>query len=203
MKDFPKATVILRGYNYEETRTVMQALIQTNIRSVEITLNTKGALETIEKTSKEFSDQINIGAGTIKNLKDAKAAIKAGANFILTPIAISKEIIDECKENGITTVVGAMTPSEVWKCIEDGADIVKIFPAITCGSRYFNDIKGPLGDISLMAVGGVSSENAKEFLDNGADFLGIGSGLFKKSDVEARNIDALVKSIKELEKQIF
>lgn len=202
MKDFSKVTVILRGYNYEQTRTVMKALIQTNIRAVEITLNTAGALETIERVSKEFGNLVKIGAGTIKNMDDAKKAIEAGANFILTPIVVDKEVIDECKKNRVKTIIGAMTPTEIWTCYENGADIIKVFPAIDCGTRYIKDIKAPLGGIPIMVVGGVSSKNAREFLENGADYLGIGSSLFKNEDVDSKNIEALVEALKELEKEI-
>ncbi|MGG7058831.1 bifunctional 4-hydroxy-2-oxoglutarate aldolase/2-dehydro-3-deoxy-phosphogluconate aldolase [Clostridium nigeriense] len=202
MKDFSKVTVILRGYNYDETKTVMEALVQSNIRAVEITLNTDGALETIEKISKEYADRVSIGAGTVKNLDDAKKAIKAGATFILTPIVVEKEVINECKKNNVLCVIGAMSPTEVWWCYENGADIVKVFPAKDCGITYIKDIKAPLGNIPIMAVGGVSKHNAKEFMNNGADYLGIGSSLFDKKDILNKNIGNLVKTLKELEKEI-
>ncbi|GAA0754620.1 2-dehydro-3-deoxy-6-phosphogalactonate aldolase [bioreactor metagenome] len=202
MKNFSKVTVILRGYSYEQTKTVMEALVQSSIRAVEITLNTEGALETIEKISKEYGDRVSIGAGTVKNIDDARNAIKAGAKFILTPIVVSKDVIDECKRYNVKSVIGAMSPTEVWWCYENGADIVKIFPARACGSNYIKDIKAPLGNIKVMAVGGVSVQNAKEFLQNGADYLGIGSSLFNKEDVDSKNIEALVNTLKELEKEI-
>ncbi len=202
MKDFSKVTVILRGYSYEQTKTVMEALVQSSIRAVEITLNTEGALETIEKISKEYGDRVSVGAGTVKNIDDAKNAIKAGAKFILTPIVVSKEVIDECKRHNVKSVIGAMSPTEVWWCYENGADIVKIFPARSCGSNYIKDIKAPLGNINIMAVGGVSAQNAKEYLQNGADYLGIGSSLFNKEDVDSKNIKALVNTLKQLEKEI-
>lgn len=202
MKDLSKVTVILRGYTYEETKTVMEALVQSSIRAVEITLNTEGALETIEKISKEYGDKVDIGAGTIKNLEDAKKAIKAGAKFILTPIVVGKEVIDECRNNGVTSVIGAMSPTEIWWCYENGADIVKIFPVKACGPSYIKDIKAPLGNIPIMAVGGVSAKNVKDLLTNGADYLGIGSNLFEKEDLANRNIEGLVKSLKKLEEEI-
>jgi len=177
----------------------MKALSQTNIRSVEITLNTDGAIDMIREFSKEFGDTMTVGAGTVTNLKQAKEAITAGARFILSPVVLSKEIMDLCKEYSVISVVGAMTPSEISKSFEDGADIVKVFPAISCGTRYFKDVKAPLGDLPLMAVGGVNKENAAEFLANGANYLGIGSGIFKKEDVENENLQGLVESIKEFE----
>lgn len=199
IKNFPKITIILRGYTFSQVRTVMKALSQTNIRSVEITLNTDGAIDMIREFSKEFGDTMTVGAGTVTNLKQAKEAITAGARFILSPVVLSKEIMDLCKEYSVISVVGAMTPSEISKSFEDGADIVKVFPAISCGTRYFKDVKAPLGDLPLMAVGGVNKENAAEFLANGANYLGIGSGIFKKEDVENENLQGLVESIKEFE----
>ena len=203
MSEISKITVILRGYDYNQTRNVMKALLQTSIRAVEITLNSSGALEIIRKISKEFGEEITIGAGTIKNINDAKDAIDAGAKFILTPIVVGKEVIDECKKHNVKTVIGTMTPSEIWQCYENGADVIKVFPAAACGSRYIKDIKAPLGDIPIMAVGGISSENAKEFLDNGVNYLGIGSSLFKKEDVENGNIEGLVNSLRELEEKLI
>lgn len=199
IKNFPKITIILRGYTFSQVRTVMKALSQTSIKSVEITLNTDGAIDMIREFSREFGETMTVGAGTVTNLKQAKEAITAGAKFILSPVVLSKEVMDLCKENSVVSVVGAMTPSEINKSFEDGADIVKVFPAISCGSRYFKDIKAPLGDLPLMAVGGVDKENAAEFLANGANYLGIGSGIFKKEDVENENLQGLIESIKEFE----
>ncbi|WP_055669666.1 bifunctional 4-hydroxy-2-oxoglutarate aldolase/2-dehydro-3-deoxy-phosphogluconate aldolase [Desnuesiella massiliensis] len=203
IKNFPKVTIILRGYNYKQAKTVMKALAESSIKSVEITMNTEGALEAISKLSSEFGHTMNIGAGTVTTLDQAKAAIKAGAKFILSPVMLSKEIIDLCKENSVISVPGAMSPTEIYKSFEDGADIVKVFPAISCGIKYFKDVKAPLGNIPLMAVGGVSNENAREFLDNGADFLGIGSGIFNKEDILNKNLEGLIKSIKEFEEKIY
>ncbi|WP_127836793.1 bifunctional 4-hydroxy-2-oxoglutarate aldolase/2-dehydro-3-deoxy-phosphogluconate aldolase [Clostridium prolinivorans] len=202
IKNFPKVTIILRGYSYSQVRTVMKALTQSTIKSVEITMNTQGAAEMIDKLSREFKDTMLIGAGTVTTMEQAKTAINAGAKFLLSPVMLSKEILDLCRESSIITVPGAMTPTEIYKSFQEGADIVKVFPATSCGTRYFKDIKAPLGNLQLMAVGGVTADNAKEFLNNGADFLGIGSGLFNKKDIENENIEGLLKSLKDFEKKI-
>jgi len=202
IKNFPKVTIILRGYSYSQVRTVMKALTQSTIKSVEITMNTQGAAEMIDKLSREFKDTMLIGAGTVTTMEQAKTAINAGAKFLLSPVMLSKEILDLCRESSIITVPGAMTPTEIYKSFQEGADIVKVFPATSCGTRYFKDIKAPLGNLPLMAVGGITADNAKEFLNNGADFLGIGSGLFNKKDIENENIEGLLKSLKDFEKKI-
>lgn len=202
IKNFPKVTIILRGYSYSQVRTVMKALTQSTIKSVEITMNTQGAAEMIDKLSREFKDTMLIGAGTVTTMEQAKTAINAGAKFLLSPVMLSKEILDLCRESSIITVPGAMTPTEIYKSFQEGADIVKVFPATSCGTRYFKDIKAPLGNLPLMAVGGITADNAKEFLNNGVDFLGIGSGLFNKKDIENENIEGLLKSLKDFEKKI-
>lgn len=202
IKNFPKVTIILRGYNYDQVRTVMKALSQSSIKSVEITMNSTGAIEMISKLSSEFGSHMNIGAGTVTTMEQAEEAIKAGAKFILSPVMLSKEILDLCKKSSVISVPGVMTPTEIYKSLMDGADIVKVFPAISCGTRFFKDVKAPLGDIPLMAVGGVNNDNAKEFFNNGADFLGIGSGIFNKEDIINQNLEGLIKSLKDFEEKI-
>lgn len=199
LQNFPKVTIILRGYSHSQVRTVMQALLQSSIRSVEITMNTEGALDMIKDFSREFGDEMYIGAGTVTTMKEAVSAIEAGAAFILSPVMLSREIIDLCKKHSVISVPGAMTPTEIHNSLKDGADIVKVFPANSCGAKFFKDIKAPLGDIPLMAVGGVNRENAADYLKSGADYLGIGSGIFSKKDIEEENLEGLVKSLKEFE----
>jgi len=202
IKNFPKITIILRGYDYSKARTVMNALAGSSIKAVEITMNTPNAPEMISKLSSEFGSAILIGAGTVTTLEQAKEAIKAGAKFILSPVMLSKEIIDLCKQYSVISVPGTMSPTEIYKSYKDGADIIKVFPAISCGLKFFMGVKAPLGDIPLMAVGGVTKDNAKEFLDNGANFLGIGSGLFNKEDIINENLEGLIKSLREFEEKM-
>ncbi|AJA46695.1 putative 2-dehydro-3-deoxyphosphogluconate aldolase [Clostridium pasteurianum DSM 525 = ATCC 6013] len=202
IKNFPKVTIILRGYNYNQTETVINALIGSSINSVEITMNTKGSIDMISDFHRKYGDRIHIGAGTVTNLENVKRAVNAGAEFILSPVLLSREIINFCKENSVITIPGAMSPTEIYKSFEDGADIVKVFPAVECGSKFFKDVKAPLGELPLMAVGGINKENSREFLSNGADFLGIGSGVFNKEDILNENMAGLMNSLNEFEEKI-
>jgi len=135
-EDFPKITVILRGYTQSQIRTVVKSLLGTAIKSVEITMNTPDAIEIIKSISKEFGNDILVGAGTVTTYKEADAAIAAGARFLLSPITFSKEIIELCKEQGVISVPAALTPSEIMQGIRDGADIIKLFPAGIMGAAY-------------------------------------------------------------------
>ncbi|GAB6085893.1 bifunctional 4-hydroxy-2-oxoglutarate aldolase/2-dehydro-3-deoxy-phosphogluconate aldolase [Alkaliphilus crotonatoxidans] len=199
---FPKITIILRGYEKRQIRNVIEILTESTIKAVEITMNTPGALEMIETFQREFKDQILIGAGTVNTLQQAEAAIQAGARFILSPIVLPKAVINLCKANSVISVSGAMTPTEIYQGLEAGADIVKVFPAISCGARFFKDVKAPLGNIPLMAVGGITKNNAKEFLNLGADYLGIGSGIFNREDIINGNLKGLRGSLKAFEAEI-
>lgn len=118
----------------------MNALSGSSIKAVEITMNTPGAAEVISKLSSEFEGKILIGAGTVTTLEKAKVAIKSGAKFILSPVMLSKEIIDLCKENSVISVPGTMSPTEIYKSYKDGADIIKVFPATNCGSEFFKGV---------------------------------------------------------------
>ena len=199
---FPKITIILRGYEYPEVHRVVKNLIGSEIGAVEITMNSPNATETIGKISKEFGHVLKVGAGTVMTLEDAKKAIEAGASFILSPIMLEKEIIDFCRENNVISVPGAFSPTEIKKSLMDGADIVKIFPAGRLGSKFIIDIEAPLGKLPLMAVGGVNADNAKEYFEAGASFVGIGSGVFNKEDILEGNEEGIKASIKYLKEKL-
>lgn len=202
VKDFPKVTVILRGYTYSQIRTVVKNLIGTELKAVEITMNTPGALDCIQKVSEEFGDKILIGAGTVLTYEEAQQSIEAGAAFLLAPTVFSKEILDLCKEKGVVSVPGAFSPSEIYRSFEDGADIVKVFPAARLGSKYLTDIQAPLGKLPLMVVGGVNTGNLEEYFRAGASYAGIASGIFNKDDILQENEVNLKESIKAIEEKI-
>ena len=189
-----KVTVILRGYTYEQIKCVAQSLIGTSINNIEITLNSPNVFNSIKNIKNDFPE-LNVGAGTVCTLEDTKKSIESGVDFILSPINLSKESIDLCNKNDVVCVPAAMTPSEIYKMFEYGADIVKVFPATTVGAKFFKDVQAPLGNLELMAVGGVNGDNAKEFLDNKCNYLGIGSGIFEKKDIIDKNTDKLKLSL--------
>jgi len=202
-KDFPLITIILRGYNFQQIKTVAEVLSKSDEEyAVEITMNTDTAVDDIEKIKKEFPS-MKIGAGTVTTLKQAKNSVRAGAEFLLSPIAFENSILDLCKKKGVLSVPAGFTPTEIKKLFRKGADIVKVFPATTVGPKYFKDIQAPLGNLPLMAVGGINEKNAKDFLDNGATYLGIGSGLFEKHDIQNEEIENLTRSLKKFEKSIL
>lgn len=203
LKDVSTVTVILRGQPYEVVRNVCLALCKTQkIRNVEITMNTEGCIDCIRKIAKEFGDKLSVGAGTVTTLEEAKEAIEAGAQFLLAPIVLDKEIIDYAKKHKVITVSGAFSPSEIWQALKNGTDIVKIFPATNVNKSYFRDVKAPLGNFKIMAVGGVNKNNARDFLEQGAEYLGMG-GLIPRDVLDRNDLEEMIKASKLFEAEIL
>lgn len=181
--DFSKITCILRGYTAQETRLILEVLKDSGIRSVEITMNTEGALSMIREAVERFGDSLSIGAGTVLTMEQLHDVVGAGADFVLSPVMFTREMLGYCRERKVIAVPAAFTPSEIYTQLTWGADIVKVFPAVTVGPSYFRQLAGPLGALPLMAVGGVNAENAQEFIKCGCPYLGVGSGMFRRADV--------------------
>ena len=180
--DFSKITCILRGYTAQETRLILEVLKDSGIRSVEITMNTEGALSMIREAVERFGDSLSIGAGTVLTMEQLHDVVSAGADFV-SPVMFTREMLGYCQERKVIAVPAAFTPSEIYTQLTWGADIVKVFPAVTVGPSYFRQLAGPLGALPLMAVGGVNAENAQEFIKCGCPYLGVGSGMFRRADV--------------------
>ena len=198
-----KVTVILRGYTYEQIRSVCHVLLKsTKISDVEITLNTPNALESIEKITQEFNDNLNIGAGTVITFDELKSAIQCGAKFILSPVGFTKDMIDYCHERNVTVIPSAFTPSEILTQFQYGADIIKVFPANELSKNYAKKVCEPLGDYPLMAVGGVNAENVKKHFEGGYQYVGTAGGLFNKQDILAMNEDNMLQSLRAFEENL-
>ena len=162
---------------------ILEVLKDSGIRSVEITMNTEGALSMIREAVERFGDSLSIGAGTVLTMEQLHDVVSAGADFVLSPVMFTREMLGYCRERKVIAVPAAFTPSEIYTQLTWGADIVKVFPAVTVGPSYFRQLAGPLGALPLMAVGGVNAENAQEFIKCGCPYLGVGSGMFRRADV--------------------
>lgn len=198
----PKVTVILRGYDTKQVLSVVEQLVGTKVNSIEVASNSPHVAESIAQAKKEFGTEVHVGAGTVTTMERAKAAIDAGAEFVLSPIMFSEEIMAEAKAAGVITVPSAFSPSEIYRMFEMGADIVKVFPAGQLGPDYIKAVQAPLGKLPLMVVGGVNTNNVQSYFDKGAAYAGIGSGIFDPKDIEECNSANLAASIKKLEEKV-
>lgn len=175
-----KIVAILRGVQPNDAVKIATALYKGGIRIIEVTLNSAGALAVIEKLCSLYENQIVIGAGTVLDTNDAKAAIKAGAGFLISPI-LDIEVIKTAKEAGVVSIPGAYTPTEILTAHRNGADIIKVFPAPN--PEYIKSILAPLNNLLLMPTGGVDLDNIKAFKSAGAIAFGLGSSLINTKSV--------------------
>ncbi len=186
---------IIRGVNEESLEGVVDASLAGGLRFLEITLNTPNSFHLIKKINSKYS-QLQVGAGTVLSVEDAKKAIDAGATYIVAP-NFDEEIAKFCVENKTAYFPGALTPTEIQKAWESGATMVKVFPASQVGPAYFKTIKGPFDKIKLMAVGGVNPSNIKDYLGAGADAVALGGSIFSVQRMEKRGFQEIQQDIEE------
>ncbi|MBT3286981.1 MAG: bifunctional 4-hydroxy-2-oxoglutarate aldolase/2-dehydro-3-deoxy-phosphogluconate aldolase [Victivallales bacterium] len=177
---------ILRGFPLELTREIARESANAGLLALEVTMNTPGAAEQIAALVQDMGDRLCVGAGTVTSVEEFLAARDAGAGFIVTP-NLELEVLRLCREAGIPAFPGAMTPTEIVTAWTHGATMVKLFPAGALGPGYLKAVKAPLDRIPLLPTGGVSLENAAAFLAAGASGFGIGSPLFARARMEARD----------------
>jgi 2-dehydro-3-deoxyphosphogluconate aldolase/(4S)-4-hydroxy-2-oxoglutarate aldolase len=179
-KRFHQAPIvgIVRGLPLETVRPITQAYLDAGLYTLEITMNTPGAAETISVLREEFPD-LNIGAGTVCTLDDLTNALDAGAQFIVTPVLV-KEVIKHSVAQQVPVFPGAYSPTEIYQAWTWGASAVKIFPATQLGAQFIKDVLAPLNQIKLLPTGGVSQENIRAFFAAGAVGVGMGSSLLNK-----------------------
>lgn len=175
-----KVVAIVRGANPKSLLRIAQALHAGGVRTLEITLNSPGALASIEEIAGAMQDQLLVGAGTVLDPETARAALLAGARYIISP-TLNVDTIRMTKRYGAVSIPGAFTATEILAAYEAGGDIIKVFPAGGVGASYFKDIAGPLPFIPLMPTGGVSLANIKDFQQAGAVAFGLGSSLVNTS----------------------
>lgn len=184
-----KIIAIIRCVEPKDVLNIVHALYEGGVRVLEITLNSQGALKSIKDIESKWGDLITVGAGTVMDCDSAKAAIAVGAKFIISPI-VDDETIKVTKQNGIVSIPGAFTPSEIVRAHRHGGDIIKVFPAPS--PAYFKNLFGPFQDMPLMPTGGIELGNIIEFKNAGAIAFGIGSALVdskqKVTDVYLNNI---------------
>ncbi len=175
---------VLRADRPDALVEVAQAIGKGGIGAVEITMTTPGALNVIGECANRLGGEFLLGAGTVLDPETARAAILAGAEYIVTP-TLNPDVITLCRRYDKIVIPGALTPTEILTAWECGADIVKVFPATAVGPRYFKDVKGPLPQIELMPTGGVDLENAGDFIRAGACAIAVGGNLVDKAAVAA------------------
>ncbi|MCL7748260.1 bifunctional 4-hydroxy-2-oxoglutarate aldolase/2-dehydro-3-deoxy-phosphogluconate aldolase [Halalkalibacter alkaliphilus] len=168
---------VIRGSKPENIVAIGKALREGGVKALEITVETPRAMSIIEKVAVELENEdVIVGAGTVLDPETARAAILSGARFVFSP-TVNVETIKMSKRYGVLSIPGAFTPTEILTAYENGADLIKVFPANAVGPSYIKNIKGPLPHIPLMVTGGIDLANAADYIKAGAVGLGVGSTL--------------------------
>ncbi len=181
---------VVRAESGERLARVVEALAEGGVTAAEITFTVPDAVAVIRKVREELGDRIVLGAGTVLDPETARAALLAGAEYIVAP-TVNLDVIRLCRRYDKVVMPGAFTPTEVLTAWEAGADVVKIFPADVVGPAYLKALRGPLPQVRVMPTGGVDLTTASAFLEAGACCLGIGGSLVDAKAVAAGDFDRL------------
>lgn len=169
---------------------VLKALADGGITVAEVTFTVPDALGVIREAKRQLGDRVLLGAGTVLDPETARAAILAGAEFLVSP-AVNVDVIRMARRYDKLAMPGAFTPTEILTAWEAGADVVKVFPADVLGPAFFRAMRGPLPQVKLMPTGGVDLTTAGEYLKAGAVCLGVGGQLVDAKLVAAGKFDAI------------
>src|SRR4051794_4990131 len=167
---------VVRAESGESLVKVVRALAEGGVTAAEITFTVPDAVDVIRQVRKEIGDAVALGAGTELDTETARAALLAGAEYIVSP-TVNVDVIRLCRRYDKAIMPGAFTPTEVLTAGEAGADIVKVFPADIGGPAYLKALRGPLPQVRVMPTGGVDLDTAEGFLKAGACCLGVGGSL--------------------------
>ncbi len=182
---------IVRAPSAEDAMLAAEAIVAGNIGILEITMTIPHAIRLMEKVADKFGDKLLLGAGTILDTETARAALLAGAEFIVTP-ALNIDVIELARRYSKPIMPGALTPTEVLTAWQSGADIVKVFPCgLVGGAKYIKALKGPFPQIELIPTGGVNLETAPDFIKAGAAAVAVGSELIDLKSLREGKFDGI------------
>jgi 2-dehydro-3-deoxyphosphogluconate aldolase / (4S)-4-hydroxy-2-oxoglutarate aldolase len=181
---------IIRTPSSELLTNVARALFEGGVDVIEVTFTVPRALEILTAIKKELGDRILLGAGTVLDPETARAAVLAGAEFVVSP-ALNLDVIRLCQRCDKLVMPGAFTPTEILAAWEAGAEIVKVFPSDSVGPSYLKALKGPFPQIRLLPTGGVNLQTLPEFIQAGACAVGVGSSLVDPKAIRDGNLDRL------------
>jgi 2-dehydro-3-deoxyphosphogluconate aldolase/(4S)-4-hydroxy-2-oxoglutarate aldolase len=181
---------VIRLKDPDTLRAVVDALAAGGVRALEVTMTVPRAIELIRVLAPTMPDGFLLGAGTVTDARTALAVIDAGASYIVSPV-FRPEVIAACHEHQVPAIPGCLTPTEILAAHEAGADIIKVFPATALGPQYIRDVRAPLPQVKLMPTGGVTLDNAGDWIRAGAVAVGVGSALVDAKAIDAGRFDLI------------
>lgn len=191
----PGVIAVIRADSSAQLINVADALVQGGAPTMEVTMTTPNALQVISDVRAKFGDAICIGVGTVLDTETARAAILAGAEYVVTP-TLNIEVIKLCRRYAKPIIAGAYTPTEALTAWEAGADFIKIFPADQLGPAYIKAIKAPLPQLEIIPTGGVDLNTAGEFIKAGCAAVAAGSSFVSKEILKSQDWPKLIETAK-------
>ena len=173
-----------------KVRAVVDALAEGGIGALEVTMTVPGAVELIRQLAPTMPAGFVFGAGTVVDAKTVHQVVDAGAQFVVSPV-FRREVIDACQKRDVASMPGCFTPTEILNAWDAGADIVKVFPATALGPGYLKDVRAPLPQVKLMPTGGVTVDNAGDWIRAGAVAVGVGSSLLDTKAIASGDFKVL------------
>ena len=175
---------IMRAQSPHQLIAAADAIRAGGVQAIEVTMTTPGALDVIAQAARRFGSEVLFGAGSVLDAETARAAVLAGAGFIVAP-TLNLQVVALCNRYGVPVIPGCYTPTEMLTAWEAGADMVKLFPAGIGGPGLVKAVRAPLPQLEIVAVGGVNLTNAAQFIRKGAVALGVGGSLVDPKLLEA------------------
>ncbi|HED10964.1 MAG TPA: bifunctional 4-hydroxy-2-oxoglutarate aldolase/2-dehydro-3-deoxy-phosphogluconate aldolase [Caldithrix abyssi] len=188
------AVAVVRLPDADKLLKAAAALRLGGLEAIEITMTTPGALQAISRLAGEG---FFVGVGSVLDGATARRAVEAGARYVVSPV-YKKEIIEAAHAGEVPALPGAFSPTEIQQAFEAGADIVKVFPANISGMAFFKAVLAPMPHLRLMPTGGVTVENAGEWIRAGACAVGVGSALLNKEIIARGEWELLTRRAREL-----
>ncbi len=183
---------IMRAQSSGQLIAAADAIKLGGVRAIEVTMTTPGALDVIAKAKDRYGSDVIFGAGTVLDAETGRAAILAGADFIVSP-TLNLDLVALCNRYGIPVAPGCYSPTEVLAGWQAGADFIKLFPASVGGPGLIKAILAPLPQVRIIPVGGVNLDTAADFIRNGAVALGVGSSLVSQKLLDSGDLDELTR----------
>jgi 2-dehydro-3-deoxyphosphogluconate aldolase/(4S)-4-hydroxy-2-oxoglutarate aldolase len=196
-----KAVAVLRTDDPAILPPIAEALLAGGIVAIEVTMTVPGALGAIQEVKSTVGDDGIVGVGSAIGAQDVLGAVEAGAEFVVSPV-FKREVVDVAHQHDVPALPGALTPTEIQTAHEAGADVVKVFPASTMGMGYLGSVKAPLPHLRLCPTGGVSLDNAGEWLRSGASLVGVGSALLDGADLAAGDYAPITANARQLRRSV-
>jgi 2-dehydro-3-deoxyphosphogluconate aldolase/(4S)-4-hydroxy-2-oxoglutarate aldolase len=181
---------VIRMKEPEKLRAVVDAIAEGGIRALEVTMTVPGAVGLIAQLAPTMPSGFLLGAGTVLDVQTATQVIDAGARFLVSPV-FRRDVIAAAHARDTAAMPGCLTPTEILEAWDAGADIVKVFPATALGPGYLKDLRGPLPQVKLMPTGGVTLDNAGDWLRAGAVAVGVGTALLDTKAISAGDYGVL------------